>query len=385
MTPKLERLQTWLQLTAIRGLGPARVRHLVQTFGSPDAVLAASVEDLITRGGLPPSLAREVTVPPASDTLKRIDRDLQAVATGQFSILPFDDPAYPSRLKVIPDPPPLLYMTGQLQETDMTAIALVGSRRGTSTGCTFIRHLSAELASLGFTIVSGMARGIDAAAHNGALSASGRTIAVLGCGIDHTYPPEHRRLRDHIERQGAVLSEFSPGTPPHGYHFPQRNRVISGLSLGVIVAEATIQSGSLITAHHACEQNREVFAVPGSPTHALSRGPHQLIKQGAKLVETVDDVLEEILPQLPDTVQERLRADRDPRYAPLPALNKEEAEMLERISLEPVALETVLSQGSCPLAEAMGILLSLEMKGFIAHVPGPRYYRTTLRHGPKTP
>ncbi|RMH32531.1 MAG: DNA-protecting protein DprA [Nitrospirae bacterium] len=385
MTKKLEHVQAWLQLTAIRGLGPARVRHLVQTFRSPHAVLTASVEDLITHGGLPAPLAHEVTVPLGSETMKRIDRDLQAVARGQYTILTLDDPSYPSRLKTIPDPPPILYMTGQLPDTDMTAIAIVGSRRATSTGRTFIRHLGGELAALGFTIVSGMARGIDAAAHDGALSASGRTIAVLGCGIDQTYPPEHRRLREAIERQGAVLSEFLSGTPPHGYHFPQRNRVISGLSLGVIVAEATIRSGSLITAHHACEQNREVFAVPGSPTHALSRGPHHLIKQGAKLVETVDDVLEEIFPHLPASMQERIATSRDPQQAALPVLEKEEAEVLERIPLEPVTLEAVLSQGSRPLAELMGILLSLEVKGLIAHVPGPRYYRTTLRHGLHTP
>ena len=184
-----------------------------------------------------------------------------------------------------------MYYTGQLLECDQQALAIVGARKGSHAGRAFTRQLSGDLAALGFTIVSGLARGIDADAHEGALAAAGRTWAILGCGIDRTYPPEHLKLRQRIEQQGAVLSEFPMGTSPQSYHFPQRNRVISGLSLGVIVTEATSKSGSLITARMALEQNREVFAVPGNVTHPLSHGPNRLIKQGAKLVEKPWDIV----------------------------------------------------------------------------------------------
>ena len=240
-----------------------------------------------------------------------IQRELDAVEAGRFSILTLTDPHYPARLKTIADSPPLLYCTGQLLDCDHQALAIVGARKGSHAGRAFTRQLSGDLAALGFTIVSGLARGIDADAHEGALATKGRTIAVLGCGIDQTYPPEHRSLRQQIEQKGAVLSEFPMGTPPEAFHFPQRNRVISGLSLGIIVTEATLKSGSLITARMALEQNRDVFAVPGNVTHPLSQGPHQLIKQGAKLVEKHWDIVEEILPMLEPSFRLKLETHPD--------------------------------------------------------------------------
>ncbi len=213
---------------------------------------------------------------------------------------------YPPRLTTIPDPPPLLYVSGSLERADHQAVAIVGSRKATAAGRLLTEELSRELASLGFTIVSGLARGIDAAAHRGALAGKGRTVAVLGCGIDRTYPPEHASLRKQIESDGAVIGELPLGSYPHGYHFPRRNRIISGMCLGVIVTEAAMDSGSLITARLAADQGREVFAVPGFVKNETSRGPNGLIKQGATLVETVDDVIEELLPQLNDSLRERL-------------------------------------------------------------------------------
>ena len=280
---------------------------------------------------------------------------------------------------MIPDPPPLLYKTGQLQGADHNAIAIVGSRRGTPAGCAFTRQLSGELAALGFTIVSGLARGIDAAAHEGALEGSGRTVAVLGCGIDRTYPLEHRKLRNQIEANGAVLSEFPPGTAPRGYHFPQRNRLISGQCLGVVVTEAATQSGSLITARLASEQNREVFAVPGALTNTMSRGPHSLIKQGAKLVEGPNDILEELLPQLEDSFRDRISGRTAPSTPKPPQLEQEEQALYDLISLEPIPTEELISKGCLSPAEVISILLSLEVKGLIRQLPGAQYIRTSFR------
>ena len=280
---------------------------------------------------------------------------------------------------MIPDPPPMLYVTGNVQEADHQALAVVGSRKSTPAGEAFTRQLSGDLAALGFSIVSGLARGIDAAAHQGALKGGGRTLAVLGCGIDQTYPPEHRKLREQVENRGAVLSEFPPGTTPRGYHFPQRNRIISGLCLGVIVTEAAEQSGSLITARLASEQNREVFAVPGAVTNSMSRGPHRLIKQGAKLVEGPGDILEEVVHQLEDPFRDRVCSQVSPSAPPLPAITQEEQALYRVISLEPIPLEELISQSSLTVTEVMSILLSLEMKGFVKQLPGTQYIRASIR------
>jgi len=208
------------------------------------------------------------------------------------------DERYPAWLGTIADPPAVLYCAGLIEPQDRQAVALVGARQATPYGLRVTETLARELSGAGFTIVSGLARGIDTAAHRAALEAGGRTIAVLGCGLDVDYPLGHARLREDIAGGGAVVTEYAPDTKPLAHHFPRRNRIISGLSLGVVVIEAAEDSGSLITARLALEQGREVFAVPGSIEAPLSRGPHGLLKQGAKLVETVDDIIEELLPQL---------------------------------------------------------------------------------------
>lgn len=374
-------LQGWLELRAVKGLGPITYTRLISQFGSPEAIRRANLPALVATGDLSPALATSLQQPLSNTTYKQIQREMEAVDAGRFSIVTLTDSHYPARLKTIADPPPLLYYTGQLLERDQYALAIVGARKGSHPGRAFTRQLSGDLAALGFTIVSGLARGIDADAHEGALASAGRTFAVLGCGIDRTYPPEHLKLRERIEQHGAVLSEFSMGTSPQSYHFPQRNRVISGLSLGVVVTEATSKSGSLITARMALEQNREVFAVPGNVTHPLSQGPHRLIQQGAKLVEKPWDIVEEILPMLEPSFCDQLQAQQHggPNKLSTIPLGPEEQGLFDRIALEPVSLDELITQGSYSSSEMMSILLSLEIKGLIKQVPGLQYVRTSIR------
>jgi DNA processing protein len=373
-------LQGWLELLAVKGLGPVTYTRLITRFGSPETIRSLDPSTLAHEGEISPSLARALCQPLPSEDQVHIAKELTAVQAGQFSILTLADPDYPARLKTITDPPPVLWCKGRLQQCDQHALAVVGSRRGSPLGRTVTRQLSGDLAALGFTIVSGLARGIDAAAHEGALASSGRTLAVLGCGIDRQYPPEHTILRQRIEQQGAVLSEFPMETPPHAYHFPQRNRVISGLSLGVIVTEATARSGSLITARLALEQNREVFAVPGNVTNALTRGPHRLIKEGAKLVEHPCDIVEEILPMLEPSFRDQLEKQHVAVQSPpsAPSLGPEEQTLFDCILCEPVSVEHLIAGNSYAPSEVMSILLSLEIKGLIKQLPGLQYIRTKI-------
>ena len=377
----LSDLQGWLELRAVKGLGPITYARLINRFGSPQGIREANLSALVATGDLSSSLAQALQQPISDKTYNEIQREIEAVEAGRFSILTLTDLQYPIRLKTIADPPPILYYTGHLLECDQQALAIVGARKGSHVGRAFTRQLSGDLAALGFTIVSGLARGIDADAHEGALAVAGRTWAILGCGIDRTYPPEHLKLRQRIEQHGAVFSEFPMGTSPQSYHFPQRNRVISGLSLGVIVTEATSKSGSLITARMALEQNREVFAVPGNVTHPLSHGPNRLIKQGAKLVERPWDIVEEILPMLEPSFRDHLETHQNvvEGQSSTIALGTEEQSIFNRIPLEPVSLDELIAQGSYSSSEMMSILLSLEMKGLIKQVPGLQYVRVSIR------
>jgi len=304
-----------------------------------------------------------------------IRKELDYLKTDRFSVITILDPDYPHRLSRIPDPPSLLYVEGAVGPEDNQALAIVGARRASPGGMAFTEELSFNLATLGFTIVSGMARGIDASSHQGAIKAQGRTLAVLGCGLDRTYPPEHRKLREKIKSQGAILSELSLGTPPLPYHFPRRNRIISGLSVGVIVAEANLKSGSLITARFALEHNREVFAVPGSVKETRHQGPHALIKQGAKLVESCEDILEEVLPQLDGSFQDRVINARSPKTFTPPAMSTPEQEVYNLIDVEAISVDEILAQAPFLPAEVMSILLSLELKGLVQQGPGALFVR----------
>jgi DNA processing protein len=280
-----------LRLALLPGIGP-RTRHaLLAEFGTPQAVFQARGAELERVPGIGGKLSRRIV-----EARRELDLDsiLATCAAEQIAVLLEDDPHYPPLLREIPDPPGVLFQWGSRLPRDNLAIAIVGTRHATSYGARQAERLSTELAGAGFTVVSGMARGIDAAAHRGCLRSGGRTVAVLGGGFLRLYPPEHAELAREIRRHGALISESPPEWPPCSGNFPQRNRVITGMSLGVIVVEAGHRSGALISARHALEQGREVFAVPGRVDSPVSRGCHQLLRDGARLVESIDDVLEEL-------------------------------------------------------------------------------------------
>src|SRR5437870_11481985 len=286
--------------------------------------------------------------------------------------IPLGDERYPELRRAIDDPPAVLYCDGPVEPGDRQAVAIVGSRQATPYGLRITETLAGELSALGFTILSGFARGIDAAAHRAALAAGGRTIAVLGCGLDVDYPPGHASLHAEIAGSGAVLTEFAPGTPPRATNFPRRNRIISGLALGVVVVEAADDSGSLITARLALEQGREVFAVPGPIDVPTSQGPHGLLKQGATLVETVDDIVEELLPQL-DRPLQTLKTEPIAALPEHVELSPSERTVLEVMSREPLHLDDLTERSRLTTPAVAAILLGLELKALVKQLPGQRY------------
>lgn len=366
-------LQAWLTLQSLPGLGDRTVVKLVQAFGSPQAVIGASDEELAANG-CQAQLAAVIRRGPEPDVHRQIERRLAAVARLKIGVVSLFDRAYPSRLRHIADPPPLLYVTGALQERDAVAVAIVGGRRATPTGRVVTEEIARTLAAAGVTIVSGLARGIDGAAHRGALSGRGRTIAVLGCGIDRTYPQEHETLRRAIETHGAVMTELPIGAPPQSHHFPRRNRIISGLSLGVLVTEAASESGSLITAKLALEQGREVFAVPGSVREAACTGSNRLLKEGATLVERAEDILDDILPQLDARARAALNIDGLPSSTTR-RLGHEESLVYDALSHEARSVDTVIERTRLSAAQVASTLLSLELHGHVRQLPGQQYIR----------
>ena len=366
-------LESWLRLRAMDGVGDVTVLRLVRAWHSPEAVLRASRDELI-ESGCSPQLADSIRRGPDRSACRSIERELTAVERKRIEVRSALDSTYPMRLKMIADPPPLLYITGALTEQDELAMAIVGARRATAAGRAMTEELSHDLAEAGMTVVSGLARGVDAAAHQGALSAKGRTIAVLGCGIDRTYPPEHERLRGQIEERGAILSEAPMGAAPHSHHFPRRNRIISGLSLGVIVTEAAIRSGSLITARLAAEQGREVFAVPGFVKEDTSRGTNALLKEGAALIERAQDVIDAILPQLEQSLRMRLQPSRE-KSVPSGQLGKEEQLVYDALSYDPLIVDDVIVITGLSVSTVMVSLLSLELRQRVKQLSGQRYLR----------
>jgi len=367
-------LEAWMKLRAIEGVGDHLVLVLVREWGEPEAVFRATLSDLIRRG-CSTRLAEAIVRGPDRDACRRIARELHGIERRRIDVRSILDTGYPRRLLTISDPPPLLYIAGSLQPSDELAIAVVGARRATPTGRVITEQLAGGLAGAGVTIVSGLARGVDAAAHRGALAAGGRTVAVLGCGLGRTYPPEHERLRHDIEEQGAVLSELSLDAHPHAGHFPRRNRIISGLSVGVVVTEAAIDSGSLITARLAAEQGREVFAVPGCVNADTSHGTHALIKEGATLVEQAQDVIEVIMPQLEPEMRSRLSvAPASPQTSPVHFGNHERL-VYDALSSEPLTVDHVLERTRLPVSSVMASLLSLELRRRVRQLPGQRYLK----------
>src|SRR5262245_8946520 len=367
-------LEPWLRLRAIDGVGDLTILRLIRAWRCPEIVLSASRDELI-HTGCSPQLADAIRRGPDSSTQRSIEAELKAIERGRIEVRSLLDSAYPARLKMIADPPPLLYITGMLTEQDELAVAIVGARRATAAGRAMTEELSRDLAEAGMTVVSGLARGVDAAAHRGTLAAQGRTIAVLGCGIDRTYPLEHERLRRQIEERGAILSEVPMGAPPHSHHFPRRNRIISGLSLGVIVTEAAANSGSLITARLAAEQGREVFAVPGFVKEDTSRGTNALLKEGAALIERAQDVIDTILPQLEHSLRLRLQPIREERLSG-DQLGGEEQRVYDVLSYDPITVDDVSVTTKLSVSTVMASLLSLELRQRVRQLPGQRYLRT---------
>ncbi len=285
----------WLALRRVHGAGPRTCRLLLERFGSAEQIFKATEEELTT-AGIGRNVARAIA---GFNDFAPLEKELCELPRLGARLVRWTDADYPPNLKQIADPPPFLMARGLLEANDTACVAVVGARAASEAGLRMAQRLGFELAAHGFVVVSGLARGIDGAAHRGALEAGGRTIAVLGCGIDVAYPPEHRGLADTIvERRGAILSELPLGTAPLPENFPSRNRTLSGLALGVVIVEAAEKSGSLITARMALEQDRQVFAVPGSPLSGKTRGSNRLLREGAVLVECVEDVIEDLAPQM---------------------------------------------------------------------------------------
>ncbi|MHB1373126.1 MAG: DNA-processing protein DprA [Thauera sp.] len=381
-------LADWLRLSAVPGLGAERQRSLLAAFGLPRHIFAAGRSALA--GVIGRELADAVLSAPRDEA---IERALAWAEEPGSHILTLADEAYPRSLLDIADPPVLLYVKGDPALLQRPAIALVGARSATAQGEANATAFAHSLAEAGLTIVSGLALGIDAAAHRGALAAGavgGRTVAVIGTGIDRIYPARNAALAREIASAGTIVSEFPLGTPPLQHNFPRRNRLIAGLAAGVLVVEAAVGSGSLITARLATEGGREVFAIPGSIHSPLSRGCHRLIREGAKLVETAEDVVEELrgrlgwstpTPTTPQKARRRTAAqEASSTSAPSPqaqlALDDEAARLLTLIGHDPVDVDTLAGRSGLTVDALYAILLPLELDGYLARMPGGRFQRT---------
>jgi len=350
----------WIGFTLVRGIGAVRLQALIAHFG--DLALAwQAPPDELRAAGLGPALVERLAQVRASVDLDRVWAQITAQG---IQALTWQDEAYPPRLKEIDQPPPVLYVRGELLPEDAWAVAVVGTRRVTAYGRQVAEEISFYLAQNGVTVISGLARGVDSIAHQAALKAGGRTLAVLGNGVDRIYPPEHRALAEKIIAGGALLSDYSPGTPPESVNFPPRNRIISGLSLAVIVVEAGETSGALITAEFAAEQGREVFAVPGNILAPQSKGTNRLIQQGARPLLAARDVLEAL-----DLT--RVTEHRAARRV-LPA-DEVEAQLLTILSHEPLHVDDIRNQTSLPIEKISAALVMMELKGMVRQVGGMNY------------
>ena len=365
------RIHDWLALSFVDGLGKISYRNLIRKFGSPDKVFQASIKDLEEVEGLRQKVIKEIK---GFNQNARVKNELELMRKHQVTLVTFLDENYSFNLLNIYDPPPFLYVKGEFKKEDKIAVAIVGSRFASHYGKLVTERISQDLALEGVTVVSGMARGIDTSAHRGALSVKGRTIAVLGCGIDINYPAENKKLKEEIAANGALVSEFNMSTPPASSHFPVRNRIISGLSLGVVVIEASHRSGSLITARLALEQGRDVFAVPGSVDSLRSRGTHKLIKEGAKLVEDAQDVVIELLPQIRGSSQlADVQQDRGE------FVSEEARSILELLEHSQLQIDKIITGTGLSSSQVSTTLLDLELNGLIRQLPGKVFVRKQER------
>ncbi len=371
-----EDLVYWLGLARVEGLGVRSAHKLISRFGSPHAAYLASLTALET-SGLPAPVCQAIF---AQAGLKDAEKEIEAAATIGCQIITYASDQYPPRLREIADPPLALYFKGDATALMDISVAIVGTRRPSTYGLQVARRLAHDLAERRVVIVSGMARGIDSAAHHGALDAKGRTVAVQGRGMDGIYPSENKRLAEKIMESGAVISEFPLGTGPTPENFPIRNRIISGLTLGVIIVEAAEYSGSLITARLALEQNREVFAVPGNITTAQSFGPNHLIKQGAKLVDQWMDVIEEFPAEVRVQLLPPETASGEEASAPPSlfdgTLSPDQKAVFDVLRAdEPLFVDSVFGAVSLPQPRVLAALLELEMSGLIRQLPGKNFIR----------
>jgi len=351
----------WLGFNIVPRIGPIRIRALLKHFGTLEAAWHADSSQLLAVGLDRLALQNLVTIR-ASISL---DKEWEKVERLGVQLLTWEDQAYPRLLREIDDSPPLLYVKGQLTAADEWAVAVVGTRRSTSYGREAAHQIAGDLARNNITVVSGLARGIDSEAHKAALEAGGRTIAVLGCGIDIIYPPENRALAEAVLKSGVLISDYPVGTQPEARNFPPRNRIISGLSLGTVIVEGDENSGAMITARFALEQNREVFAVPGNMNYKHSMGTNKLIRDGeAKLILSVEDILVEL--NLSMVSQHAVVREIMPD-------NETEARLLRHLSSEPVHVDEIRRAVNLPIAEVNSALALMELKGMVRQVGGMNY------------
>jgi DNA processing protein len=365
-----------LLLSTIPGIGPTRLRALINHFEDPSAVATATAKQLVAIEGVERKTAQTIIdffrgtrVPQAKryvdDQLKRLNKVNGRVVT-------LWDKEFPSNLKRIYDPPPLLFVRGRFVESDNHSIAIVGTRTPSSYGTQMAERFAGELAKLGIPIVSGLARGIDTCAHAATIKVRGRTVAIIGSGIDVIYPPENKQLADRIIEDGALVSEFAMGAKPDAGNFPRRNRLISGMSLGSVIVETGIEGGAMITAAIALDQNREVFAIPSAINDRRKSGTNRLIKEGkAVLVESIEDILAELVPQL-----KRVLKDHEPLHKRVPPeLTLFEHQLYDVMDDEPIHIDALAERAGLPTSDALVQLLSLEFKGAVKQMPGKMFVK----------
>jgi len=366
--------EAYIALNMIQGIGPVSVAAMISALGTPQAILDASRADLMRARGVGPEISEKIlTQRSAVDPVKEIE----AAGRLGFSIITQVDEAYPRRLKEIHDPPLALYVMGSLDGVDHPAVAVVGTRHATHYGRDCAERLSYQLGQVGFTVVSGLALGIDTAAHKGAMKSGGKTIAVIGSSLDNIYPPENQSLAGEISRHGAVISEFPLGRKPDRTTFPIRNRIVSGLSMGTVVVEAGTTSGALITAKQALEQGRSVFAVPGRIDSPGSRGPHRLIRDGACLIEDVQDILDEFEFLIPA----RKGATSSGGGCPRPRLSPEESRVIEILADGAMDIDSIIRQTALDPGMISSLLIGLEMKKVVRMLPGRHVELTRIGTG----
>jgi len=370
----------WLKLAGAKNVGPVTFSRLLNYFGSPDRALGVSVSELMKIEGIGPHIAEGIA---SSRDKVDIAAELELAEKLGVWIIHLQDERYPALLKQIYDPPPVLYVKGTLSETDNLGIAIVGSRRCSLYGSEQASRFAHILAATGFTICSGMARGIDTAAHQGALAAGGRTIAVQGCGLANIFPPENKKLFESIAESGACVSELPLRYEPLAENFPPRNRIIAGLSLGTIVVEADCNSGALLTARAALDYNREVMAIPGKIDSPLSRGSNRLIKEGAKLIESVEDIMEAlgyVGAQLNEHVSSKAATVSAGVEMPLfdagrLKLSSDEKSVYDCLNTDPIHVEQIITELELPAGSVSAAVVSLRLKGLIKQLPGNMFVR----------